>query len=151
MEKESGYYKIGHGLFWTVAIGLAGLIFYFGFYVGTAKFDNDKNKLYEENTQLRKDTASLSGKLNMNFDSVNTQLKKENGELKKEISEFKSNRESDSTQSGQSKNQNESLKAKVTDNSNKVQSKTVKPNLPSKFIAMPPPKDNKQRMKRDSI
>lgn len=49
---DKKHYRIGIGIFWTVALGLAGIIFYFGYYVGTAKFDSDKNELYNSNQEL---------------------------------------------------------------------------------------------------
>ena len=56
---DKKHYSIGIGIFWTVALGLAGMIFSFGYYVGTTKFDSDKNELYKANQVLTDNQRAL--------------------------------------------------------------------------------------------
>jgi Fe2+ transport system protein B len=58
-QMDRKYYKIGIALFWTVTIPMIAGIFYFGYFVGTAKFDKEKNDYYDEITSLKKDTSKL--------------------------------------------------------------------------------------------
>jgi len=57
---EKKHYSIGIGLFWSIALPVAAGIFFFGLYVGTAKFDQTKIDLFLENGELKNINKSLS-------------------------------------------------------------------------------------------
>lgn len=58
-QVDRKYYNIGITLFWAVTIPMFAGIFYFGYFVGTAKFDKEKNDYYDEIKNLKKSKSEL--------------------------------------------------------------------------------------------
>jgi hypothetical protein len=64
IKSEEGMLKFNPTLFWSVIFIVLGGMFWFGYYVGTTKYDKDKIQLDETNKQLRYDTSSLQQQIN---------------------------------------------------------------------------------------
>lgn len=64
-SEPTNHYKIGIGIFWTVLPILAGAFWSFGFYVGTTKYDREKNEMYDETKMLEKDNQEKSDSIHI--------------------------------------------------------------------------------------
>ena len=63
-------YLIKSKIFWSVSVVISGAAFALGMYFGKAKFDSEKNSLYEENRELRIENKSLNDRILKLNDSI---------------------------------------------------------------------------------
>jgi len=69
-ELDRKHYTIGITLFWTIILPFIAGVFFFGYYVGTTKFDQDKINLAEKNRDLKDSINVLQNRLSVKDDSI---------------------------------------------------------------------------------